>query len=216
MHSNILLVLWLIPLLFHSFQIFSLGTSSAFDFELNFHILSITFFIWHINTRNKRISAFLLIILVFGGLSVSHRILSVIERSGFQIEGELIEIDEAGTKVHVVCIGSGVGVLLDSGLPFSTYAWHIHALHERIHTHLRTIESNQSYRICAFDRPGYLWSDPLDLHSIELAHLTSSHSHITQTANIVHHMIRKTALAPVIYVNSLPTFHFPYPTYPCG
>lgn len=69
----------------------------------------------------------------------------------FPPPGRMISVN--GAKLHLYCLGSGPPTLvLEAGLGENVLSWHL------VHARLA-----QTMRVCAYDRPGLGWSDPIDV-----------------------------------------------------
>ncbi len=70
--------------------------------------------------------------------------------AAFPPPGRMISVN--GAQLHLYCIGSGSPTLvLEAGLGENVLSWH------PVHAKLA-----QTMRVCAYDRPGLGWSDPID------------------------------------------------------
>jgi pimeloyl-ACP methyl ester carboxylesterase len=72
------------------------------------------------------------------------------ERMEFPPPGQLIDVD--GKRIHLDCRGEGHPVvILEAGLNVGSTSWAL--IHDQISEHTR---------VCAYDRPGLDWSEPID------------------------------------------------------
>lgn len=70
--------------------------------------------------------------------------------AAFPPQGRMISVN--GVNLHLYCLGSGTPTLvLEAGLGENVLSWY------PVHAKLA-----QSMRVCAYDRPGLGWSDPID------------------------------------------------------
>lgn len=75
---------------------------------------------------------------------------TAIDLAAFQPPGRMILVN--GVNLHLYCLGSGTPTLvLEAGLGENVLSWY------PVHAKLA-----QTMRVCAYDRPGLGWSDPLD------------------------------------------------------
>jgi pimeloyl-ACP methyl ester carboxylesterase len=91
----------------------------------------------------------LVVTLLFAG--VAYQALQVrADRAEFPAPGAIVAVD--GLKMHIDCRGVGSPVvILESGLTSGSTTWSL--VHDALSTHTR---------VCAYDRPGMDWSEPID------------------------------------------------------
>jgi pimeloyl-ACP methyl ester carboxylesterase len=76
--------------------------------------------------------------------------ITAIDLAAFPPPGRMISVN--GVNLHLYCIGSGSPTLvLESGLGENSLSWY--PVHARL---------AQTMRVCAYDRPGLGWSDPIE------------------------------------------------------
>ena len=98
-----------------------------------------------------------LVLWVGGAVTVSvaaaagiQALFSHLSRQGTPVPGELVELD--GRQVHMLCAGDGSPtVILEAGLPGNSLAW------MSVYSEIAGFT-----RVCAYDRPGYGWSEPIE------------------------------------------------------
>ncbi len=103
-------------------------------------------------SRRFRFLCFGLAITCFAALSgaVYQAERTVADLAAFPPPGRMISVN--GVKLHLYCIGSGSPTLvLEAGLGENVLSWH------PVQAKLA-----QTMRVCAYDRPGLGWSDPVD------------------------------------------------------
>ena len=107
-----------------------------------------------INTHQKRRLWFgtvlgLIAVLLLTG-AIYQKTASANDMKTYPPLGELIEVH--GHKMHLYCLGTGSPtVVLESGLGDMMLNWH-----------KVQVETASFSRVCAYDRAGFGWSDPLD------------------------------------------------------
>ena len=93
--------------------------------------------------------AVLLALLVLSG-AVYQGVRSAADRTAYPVPGEMVMVD--GLDLHLDCRGSGHPVvLLEAGLTTGSTSW------ELVQDEIASFT-----RVCAYDRPGIDWSEPID------------------------------------------------------
>lgn len=92
-------------------------------------------------------AALLVALVLAGALYQSHR--SAADREAYPPPGRLVDVD--GIEMHIDCRGTGTPqVVLEAGLTSGSASWML------VHDALAEVT-----RVCAYDRPGIDWSEPI-------------------------------------------------------